>query len=240
MVRCSPIKRLVGKTRDFLLQILNLVLKFSSSEIDKKTMSYCHPCTFSEMCFSKISVFYFAYYRLDDPYTLSCNHSFCKRPCLLPYHNKITDVHCPFCYVEMPVSDLRPNWDLDAQVRGFHEMCRGGMLHTVKCPVCSTLCLNPAVCSHCNQRICESCILFHCQMVCFYVAILLTVTSGFNKSLQIDKCQTGAHACSADAFFLFLSLRDDLISRMCLNLLPMEKFRKIRGAYIFNSMQLML
>ncbi|VDM26668.1 unnamed protein product, partial [Hydatigera taeniaeformis] len=52
---------------------------------------------------------------ISDPYDLPCGHTFCLRPCLLPYA-KTETVRCIYCHEEFDASALRPNYAVGARL----------------------------------------------------------------------------------------------------------------------------
>lgn len=52
---------------------------------------------------------------MRDPYLLPCGHTFCLRPCLLS-HTKAVTARCIHCHATFDVTELRPNYTIEAKL----------------------------------------------------------------------------------------------------------------------------
>ncbi len=89
-----------------------------------------------------------------DPYTLPCNHSFCRQPCIISSPSQ-THVRCHTCYKEAAISTIVSNVALSARVQNHHIKERFSRVRT--CVACSQTVSALIFCKHCQMYVCQSC-----------------------------------------------------------------------------------
>ncbi|BHF66605.1 hypothetical protein SprV_0200962700 [Sparganum proliferum] len=95
-----------------------------------------------------------------NPYQLPCGHSFCRRPCLL--RTPSSDFgSCPYCHIEVHVSLLEQNGELEERVQNYLAKRRSSGSRRVTCQFCRNLFDHCTVCPHCDQQLCNLCLKEH-------------------------------------------------------------------------------
>ncbi|KAL7065368.1 hypothetical protein AAHC03_05792 [Spirometra sp. Aus1] len=95
-----------------------------------------------------------------NPYLLPCDHSFCRRPCLLPTPSS-TCATCIFCHIGVHVSELERNYELDERVQSYLAKRRNLESQRVPCYLCRSLYDHCTMCSHCTRQLCDLCFKEH-------------------------------------------------------------------------------
>ncbi|VDN12954.1 unnamed protein product [Dibothriocephalus latus] len=101
---------------------------------------------------------------MRNPQILPCDHSFCKNPCLLKYPNS-TWASCIYCLIEVPASQLQPNYKLAARIR---EVQRARTRFEF-CPLCNKAVEQRIQCEHCMLQVCFTCRNQHMKVVSFTI-----------------------------------------------------------------------
>ncbi|KAL5969451.1 Tripartite motif-containing protein 2, partial [Taenia solium] len=92
------------------------------------------------------------YFVYDDPYTLPCLHTFCRR-CITGWLN--VNTICPKCREHYSIADLKQFFEFNEMV----NCARTG--DTTFCEECKMPAASPVKCDHCAKSMCSACYTRH-------------------------------------------------------------------------------
>lgn len=127
----------------------------------------------------------------DNPYKLSCNHSFCRN-CISNINNNL----CPLCRKNFLYGTIKLNDELKKKIDKVE----------IKCDNCQEKhsigfnCITQVLCKKCNQKIDKSKLIVHlidCKIIkkCKYCANYFNNTYGDDISLHEDNCDKNLYKC---------------------------------------------
>lgn len=105
-----------------------------------------------------LNVCFFLLYRYDDPYTLPCLHTFCRK-CITGWLN--VNAICPKCREPYSVADLKQFFEFNEMI----NCARAGK--TTFCEECKMPAASPVKCDHCAKAMCSACYTRHTVEVHF-------------------------------------------------------------------------
>nr|VZI02489.1 unnamed protein product [Spirometra erinaceieuropaei] len=121
-----------------------------------------------------------------NPYLLPCDHSFCRRPCLLPTPSS-TCATCIYCHIGVHVSELERNYELDERVQSYLAKRRNLESQRVPCYLCRSLYDHCTMCSHCTRQLCDLCFKEHVGE--FHTMIRIKCQSLQNEVSQLKQAR---------------------------------------------------
>ncbi|BHF66522.1 hypothetical protein SprV_0200954100 [Sparganum proliferum] len=121
-----------------------------------------------------------------NPYLLPCDHSFCRRPCLLPTPSSTCAI-CIYCHIGVHVSELERNYELDDRVQSYLAKRRNLESQRVPCYLCRSLYDHCTMCSHCNRQLCDLCFKEHVGE--FHTMIRIKCQSLQNEASQLRQAR---------------------------------------------------
>ncbi|BHF66553.1 hypothetical protein SprV_0200957400 [Sparganum proliferum] len=121
-----------------------------------------------------------------NPYLLPCDHSFCRRPCLLPTPSSTCAI-CIYCHIGVHVSELERNYDLDDRVQSYLAKRRNLESQRVPCYLCRSLYDHCTMCSHCSRQLCDMCFKEHVDE--FHTMIRIKCQSLQNEASKLRQAR---------------------------------------------------